>query len=93
MPSLSAMVRARWTVLYRDTPQLQSAFSLETVFDEVTFIAGPPLSVGLSVALLPQAGPLAAALLLAIGVFALVVQTGSEPRCRLMTRPATSGLR
>lgn len=79
MPSLSAMVRARWTVLYRDTPQLQSAFSLETVLDEVTFIAGPPLSVGLSVALLPQAGPLAAALLLAIGVFALVVQTGSEP--------------
>ena len=79
MPSLSAMVRARWTALYRGTPQLQTAYSLETVLDELTFIAGPPLSVGLCVGLSPQAGPLAAAVLLAIGVFALVVQTGTEP--------------
>ena len=79
MPSMSAMVRARWTALYRGTPQLQVAYSLETVLDEVTFIAGPPVSVGLCVGVLPQAGPLVAALLLAIGVFALVAQTGSEP--------------
>ena len=79
MPSMSAMVRARWTALYRGQPRLQTAYSLETVFDEVTFIAGPPLSVGLSVAVFPQAGPLAAALLLILGVFALVVQRGTEP--------------
>ena len=64
MPSVSAMVRARWTALYRGQPQLQTAYSLETVFDEVSFIAGPPLSVGLAVVVLPQAGLLAAALLL-----------------------------
>ncbi|WP_085616265.1 MULTISPECIES: MFS transporter [unclassified Pseudomonas] len=79
MPSMSAMVRARWTAIYRGKAQLQTAYSLETVLDEVTFIAGPPISVGLSVAVLPQAGPLAAAVLLAIGVFALVVQVGTEP--------------
>ncbi|HDS1818153.1 TPA: MFS transporter [Pseudomonas putida] len=79
MPSMSAMVRARWTALYRGKPQLQTAYSLETVLDELTFIAGPPVSVGLCVGLWPQAGPLAAAVLLAIGVFALVVQTGTEP--------------
>ncbi|MFK0088510.1 MFS transporter [Pseudomonas sp. NPDC090755] len=79
MPSLSAMVRARWTAIYRGQPCLQTAYSLETVLDEVTFIAGPPLSVGLCVAVLPQAGPLAAALLLVVGVFALVIQRGSEP--------------
>lgn len=79
MPSMSAMVRARWTFIYRGTPQLQTAFSLETVLDEVTFIAGPPISLGLSVAVWPQAGPLLAALLLAIGVFALVMQVDSEP--------------
>lgn len=79
MPSMSAMVRARWTAIYRGKPQLQTAFSLETVLDEVTFIAGPPISVGLSVAVVPQAGPLAAAVLLAIGVFALAVQVGTEP--------------
>ena len=79
MPSMSAMVRARWAVLYRGQPRLQTAYSLETVLDEVTFIAGPPLSVGLSVAVFPQAGPLAAALLLMVGVFALVVQRDTEP--------------
>lgn len=79
MPSMSAMVRARWTAIYRSQPQLQAAFSLETVLDEVTFIAGPPISVGLSVAVLPQAGLLAAAVLLAIGVLALVVQVSTEP--------------
>ncbi|WP_288454787.1 MFS transporter [uncultured Acinetobacter sp.] len=55
MPSISAMVRARWTELYRDHPRLQSAYSLETVLDEVSFIIGPPLSVGLSIILFPQA--------------------------------------
>lgn len=79
MPSMSAMVRARWTALYRGEPRLQTAYSLETVLDEVSFIAGPPLSVGLSVAVLPQAGPLAAALLLILGVFALVMQRRTEP--------------
>ena len=79
MPSMSAMVRARWTTIYRGKAQLQTAYSLETVLDEVTFIAGPPISVGLSVVILPQAGPLAAAILLAIGVVALVVQVGTEP--------------
>ncbi len=79
MPSMSAMVRARWTAIYRGQPRLQTAYSLETVLDEVTFIAGPPLSVGLSVAVVPQAGLLAAALLLMLGVFALVVQPGTEP--------------
>ncbi len=79
MPSMSAMVRARWTALYRGQPRLQAAYSLETVLDEVSFIAGPPLSVGLSVAVLPQAGLLAAALLLMLGTLALVAQRGTEP--------------
>lgn len=79
MPSLSAMVRARWTALYRGQPLLQTAYSLETVLDELTFIAGPPLSVGLCVTLFPQAGPLMAALLLVAGVLALVVQRIGEP--------------
>lgn len=29
MPSLSAMVRARWTTIYRGQPRLQTAYSLE----------------------------------------------------------------
>lgn len=79
MPSMSAMVRARWTAIYRGQPRLQTAYALETVLDEVTFIAGPPLSVGLCVALAPAAGPLTAALLLLLGVAALVLQRATEP--------------
>lgn len=79
MPSMSAMVRARWTALYRGLPRLQTAYSLETVFDELTFIVGPPLSIGLSIVLFPQAGLLLAAILLLIGVFAFVIQRGTEP--------------
>lgn len=79
MPSMLAMVRARWTAIYRGQDRLQTAYSLETVLDEVTFIAGPPLSVGLAVAVFPQAGVLAAALLLVAGVSALLLQKGSEP--------------
>lgn len=79
MPSVSAMVRARWTAIYRGQPRLQTAFSLETVLDELSFVVGPPLSVGASVLLLPQAGLLAAASLLGLGVLALWVQRASEP--------------
>ncbi|WP_085656288.1 MFS transporter [Pseudomonas sp. B11(2017)] len=79
MPSMSAMVRARWTEIYRGQPQLQTAYALESVLDEVCFIVGPPLSVGLCVAVFPEAGPLAALLMLAVGVTAFVAQRGTEP--------------
>ena len=92
MPSLSAMVRARWTVIFRGQPQLQTAYSLETVLDELTFIIGPPLSVGLCVALFPQAGPLLAAVLLALGVMALVMQRSSEPPVLMDERGARASL-
>lgn len=80
MPSMSAMIRARWTALYRDQPQLQTAYSLETVFDEVTFIIGPPLAVGLAVLWFPEAGLLMAAILLLLGVLTLVLLKGTEPQ-------------
>jgi len=79
MPSMSAMVRARWTAIYRGQPRLQTAYALETVFDEVTFIVGPPLSIGLAVSLFPQAGVLAATVLLPTGALALIAQRRTEP--------------
>ena len=79
MPNMSAMVRARWTEIYRGQPRLQTAFALESVLDEVCFILGPPLSVGLCVLLFPEAGPLVGAILLAVGVTAFVLQKQTEP--------------
>ncbi|MFC4500169.1 MULTISPECIES: MFS transporter [Streptomyces] len=79
VPSLGAMVRARWAAVYRGTPQLHTAYSFESVVDEVCFILGPIISIGLSTAWFPEAGPLLAACFLAVGVFWLTAQRGTEP--------------
>ena len=79
MPSMSAMVRARWTEIYRGKPELQTAYALESVLDELCFIIGPPVSVGLCVALFPEAGPLLAMAFLVIGVSAFVLQKKTGP--------------
>ncbi|WP_261719622.1 MFS transporter [Streptomyces sp. FZ201] len=79
VPSVGAMIRARWAALYRGTPQLHTAYSFESVVDEVCFIFGPIISIGLSTAWFPEAGPLLAAGFLAAGVFWLTAQRATEP--------------
>jgi MFS family permease len=79
MPAISAMVRARWTELYRDMPQLRAAFAFESVVDEMIYMTGPVLAIGLSVAVFPEAGPLAAAVLLAAGTLLFAAQRSTEP--------------
>jgi MFS family permease len=79
VPSVGAMIRARWAALYRDTPQLHTAYSFESVVDEICFIFGPIISIGLSTAWFPEAGPLIAACFLAVGVFWLTAQRATEP--------------
>lgn len=88
MPSMGALVRARWTELYRDTPKLHTAFAFESVVDEVIYMAGPVISIGLSVALFPEAGPLAATLLLALGTLLFVLQKTTEPPVHAQGRSA-----
>ncbi|MER6528281.1 MFS transporter [Streptomyces sp. NPDC001508] len=79
VPSLGAMIRARWAALYRGTPQLHTAYSFESVIDEACFIFGPIISIGLSTAWFPEAGPLLASCFLAAGVFWLTAQRATEP--------------
>ncbi|PKF79120.1 MFS transporter [Vibrio sp. vnigr-6D03] len=83
MPSMPAMVRARWTEIYRGSPKLHTAYSFESVLDEVCFILGPPLSVGLSVALFPEAGPLLSIAFLVVGVSIFILQKSTEPPVHL----------
>ena len=80
MPSMPAMVRARWTELYRDTPKLNTAFAFESVADELVYMAGSALAVGLSVTLFPEAGPLASTIFLAVGSAAFIMQRSTEPK-------------
>ncbi|WP_030563217.1 MFS transporter [Streptomyces aureocirculatus] len=79
VPSVGSMVRSRWAALYRDTPQLHTAYSFESVVDEICFIFGPIISIGLSTVWFPEAGPLLAGVFLAVGVFWLTAQRATEP--------------
>ncbi|MFI0962480.1 MFS transporter [Streptomyces sp. NPDC021080] len=80
VPSIGAMIRARWAALYGGTPQLHTAYSLESVVDEICFIFGPIISIGLSTVWFPEAGPLLAGCFLTAGVFWLTSQRATEPR-------------
>ncbi|PVE09214.1 MFS transporter [Streptomyces scopuliridis] len=80
VPSLGAMVRARWAAIYRGSPrELHTAYAWESIVDEVCFIFGPIVSIGLSTAWFPEAGPLLAAVFLVIGVVWLTAQRATEP--------------
>lgn len=80
IPSMAAMIRARWLQLFRGRPQLHTAFSLDTVTTELVFTLGPPLSIVLSTALFPEAGPLLAVILLIFGITAFLMQKKTEPK-------------
>lgn len=82
MPSMPALVRARWTEIFRGRPEMNTAFAFESAADELVYITGASLSVGLSVALFPEAGMLASTLFLAFGMTAFILQRATEPRVR-----------
>ncbi|WOS65260.1 MFS transporter [Sinorhizobium fredii] len=82
MPSMPALVRARWTEIFRNRPELNTAFAFESAADELVYIAGASFSVGLGVALFPEAGMLASTIFLALGTLAFILQRGTEPRLR-----------
>ncbi|MEV7142865.1 MFS transporter [Streptomyces tauricus] len=79
VPSVGAMTRARWALIYRGRPELHTAYAFESVIDEICFIFGPIISIGLSTVWFPEAGPLLAACFLAAGVFWLTSQRATEP--------------
>jgi MFS family permease len=83
IPSISAMVRARWAEIFRDRPELNTAFAFESAADELVYIAGASLSVGLAVSLFPEAGMLANTAFLALGTTAFLLQRSTEPKVRI----------
>ena len=79
MPSLGSMVRARWSNLLADSPQLHTAFSFESVADEVVFVLGPAVVTVLATEVRPFAGLLVATVLCVAGVLWFVAQRSTEP--------------
>ncbi|MGV2051525.1 MFS transporter [Agrobacterium sp. 22-209-1] len=89
MPSIPAMMRARWTEIFRDRPELNTAFAFESAADELVYISGASLSVGLAVSLFPEAAMMISTTFLALGTFAFLLQRSTEPK----VRPIESGRR
>lgn len=91
MPSIPAMVRARWTEIFRNRPELNTAFAFESALDELVYIAGASLSVGLAVALFPEAGMMISTAFLAFGTAAFLLQRSTEPKIRVFDSGAPQG--
>jgi MFS family permease len=98
MPQTGPMARARWSVLLAGSPRLHTAFSVESVADEVCFVVGPAAVTLLATQVHPAAGVTCAALCALLGSlwFASLRSTeppviGSPPRSRAAGRGRLSG--
>ena len=79
MPSAGSMTRARWANLYPSgSPQLQTAYSLEAVADELIFIGGPIMVTALA-AWNIYAALLAVTVISVTGIAWLGSQRASQP--------------
>jgi MFS family permease len=79
MPSLGSMVRARWSALLTGTAGLHTAFSFESVADEVCFVLGPATVTILATEVAPPAGVAVAIVLCVCGSLWFAAQRGTEP--------------
>lgn len=90
IPALGPMVRARWSALLADTPRLHTAFSFESVADELCFIIGPAAVTLLATQVYPSSGVGVAAVLCLAGTLWLARQRRTEPPTA-QTAGGTSG--
>ena len=89
MPSLGAMVRARWSVLLTGSPRLHAAFSFESVADELCFIIGPAAVTLLATEVSPASGVGVAAVLCLVGTLWFAAERGTEPVVVRPERPTS----
>ena len=88
-----SLVRARWAHALGGSPLLPTAFSLESVLDEVVFVVGPVLVTTLATQVAPVVGVAAAWSFAAVGSVALAMLRRTEPPASRETGRAPSALR
>ena len=76
---VGSLVRARWSALVGNSPDLNAAFALESTLDELVFVLGPMLVSFLALGVIPGAGLLGALFLTVVGSLALALQRRTEP--------------
>lgn len=77
--SVGSLVRSRWSHLVGSPKQLQTAFSWESVADELLFVTGPVLATVLATAVWPPAGVIFSMITTAVGSTLLYIQKSTEP--------------
>src|ERR1700723_2748915 len=89
MRQLGPMARARWSVLLAGTSRLHTAFSIESIADELCFIVGPAAVTLLATQVHPAAGVACAAICCLGGTLWFAAQRATEPPVKsLPARPA-----
>jgi MFS family permease len=79
MPQLGPMARARWSALLAGSPRLHTAFSVESIADEVCFVIGPAAVTLLATQVAPAAGVICAAICCLAGTLWFAGQRSTEP--------------
>jgi MFS family permease len=90
MPQTGPMARARWSALLAGSPRLHTAFSLESVADEVCFVLGPAAVTVLATQVHPAAGVTSAALCALLGSLWFASQRSTEPPVAVVPKPPES---
>jgi predicted MFS family arabinose efflux permease len=78
-PNVGSLVRARWSKALSGRPELRTAYSLESILDEVIFVLGPPFVTLLAARVGAAPALLTAVCLTVVGSALLLVQRSTEP--------------
>jgi hypothetical protein len=93
IPQLGALSAARWAALLRDerAAALPTAFALESLANELAYLAGPALVSVLGASGYPAAGPVLAAALVVAGGLCFAAQRRTAPPVSDAAGPHRSG--
>jgi MFS family permease len=87
---VGALVRARWSFVLAGRPELTTAYSVESTFDEVIFVVGPLIATVLAVEVSPLTPIILAAVLVAAGAGMLGRLRDSAPPAHLSGEARTA---
>lgn len=90
-PSVTAMVRARWSAIFRGSEKLRTAFALESTLDAALIAIGAPLATFLAAALFPAATLLVAVSAACVSAALLAAQRGTQPEVARSAGPGRPG--
>src|SRR5664279_3473280 len=77
--SVGSLIRARWSLLLAGKPELTTAYSVESILDELIFVLGPLIATVIATHADPVFVLYLSVALIAIGAFWLSTQRATEP--------------